>query len=253
MPVPEALRPWVSGTVVTSYGGADSARPLIHEPDATSDFVWRATRDGHTSVLVMGPRTHASYHVGKDIPVCARFRVRLGAAPALSGVPTDQLTDRVVPLAELWGRRGEQLDEELAAVRADPGLAVERMHAALLSRAAGAYGRRAPAHLTRTAAAALSRGRDRPPARVRDVAQQAGVSERQFRNVFTAVAGVPPKQYARISRVRTVLRGARETSWALLAADAGYYDQSHMTAEFHRVMRVTPRAFASGQLPAVRC
>ena len=37
---------------------------------------------------------------------------------------------------------------------------------------------------------------------------------------------------------------------AALAADTGYYDQSHMTAEFRAVMGVPPSAYRAGRLPA---
>jgi AraC-like DNA-binding protein len=50
--------------------------------------------------------------------------------------------------------------------------------------------------------------------------------------------------------MRAVLAHARDGSWAR-AADAGYTDQSHMTSEFHEIMRVTPAAFAAGRLPPV--
>jgi AraC-like DNA-binding protein len=46
-----------------------------------------------------------------------------------------------------------------------------------------------------------------------------------------------------------VLAGAGQQSLTQLAAEAGYYDQSHMTAEFRRMMGVSPGAFVAGQLP----
>jgi AraC-like DNA-binding protein len=85
--------------------------------------------------------------------------------------------------------------------------------------------------------------------RVADAARRLNVSERHLRNLFTEAVGVPPKQFARLDRVRTVLAGARREQWAQLAAEAGYYDQSHMTAEFRDIMGVPPGAFIAGRLP----
>lgn len=138
----------------------------------------------------MGPRTHASYHDGKDIPLCVRFRIAPGSAPARG--PTR------------FGRRRLSCPQP-------------------------------------------------PPARVGEVARHVGVSERQLRNLFTMTLGVPPKRFARLSRVHTILDGAGRRSWSRLANDAGYYDQSPMTAEFREVMQVTPSVFAAGRLPIVSC
>ena len=49
--------------------------------------------------------------------------------------------------------------------------------------------------------------------------------------------------------VRTVL-AADAGRWSDIAATAGYYDQSHMTAEFRHFMGVPPAAFTAGRRPA---
>ncbi|MFD8498796.1 helix-turn-helix domain-containing protein [Amycolatopsis sp. NPDC059657] len=94
------------------------------------------------------------------------------------------------------------------------------------------------------AAQTLSRGES-----VRSTALALNVSERHLRSLFTRSVGLSPKQFVRIDRVRAVLAGARERSWAQLAAELGYYDQSHLTAEFREVMGVPPGAFFAGRLP----
>jgi transcriptional regulator GlxA family with amidase domain len=133
-------------------------------------------------------------------------------------------------------------------------LIVTRLQTALLSRVDEQHAhQRARANLVHAAAVELSAATVRRPARVGEVARHVGVSERQLRNLFTTTVGVPPKQFARLSRVRTILDGAGRRSWSRLANDAGYYDQSHMTAEFREVMHVTPSAFAAGRLPTVPC
>ncbi len=67
--------------------------------------------------------------------------------------------------------------------------------------------------------------------------------------LFTAGTGLSPKHFARIDRVRTVL-AADAGWWSDIAATAGYYDQSHMTAEFRHFMGVPPAAFTAGRRPA---
>lgn len=227
--------------------------PLVHVPDPGTVLVWRITADGCGAVLVMGPRTHASYFDAKDVPLCLRLRFGLGVGPALVGVPAGEIVDRVVPLEDIWGRSAHRLAEELAERADRPALAVEHLAAALRFRAGAT---RMPAgldDLVRAAAARLSAGSGGPPAKVGEVARRAGVGERQLRTLFTATVGVSPKRFARLSRVRSVVAGASREPWARLANDAGYYDQSHMTAEFREVMHVTPGAFVRGAFPTVPC
>ncbi|WP_372504382.1 helix-turn-helix domain-containing protein [Streptomyces murinus] len=104
--------------------------------------------------------------------------------------------------------------------------------------------------LLRAGVDALSVHPDRAPARVREVVGELAVNERQSRNLFADGVGVSPKHYARIDRVRTLITRARTTSWSQLAAATGYYDQSHMTADFRALMGVPPRAYFTDRLPA---
>ena len=86
-------------------------------------------------------------------------------------------------------------------------------------------------------------------ATVTATAAQLHISERRLHSLFTDGTGLSPKHFARINRVRTVL-AADAGRWADIAATAGYYDQSHMTAEFRHFMGVPPAAFTTGRRPA---
>jgi transcriptional regulator GlxA family with amidase domain len=84
---------------------------------------------------------------------------------------------------------------------------------------------------------------------VRKTAQQLSVSERQLRNLFTKTVGISPKRFASVDRVRTVLSHAHRHRGARLAVESGYYDQSHMSAEFRSTMRVPLGSYLAGDLP----
>lgn len=235
--VPAALRPWISDIRVESLR---SSRPLVHLPEPSATLVWC----GPGEVRALGPRTHASYLEGKDLPVCVRLRVRPGCALAVLGVEAGELVDDSVPLHELWGRAGRRLDDELADLGDDPVEAIRHLEAVLLQRLSS----RPTGDATLVAQAV--RGLGQPTARVRDTARRLGVSERRLRDVFTAGVGVSPKHFARIARVQAVLAGVGARPLSRLAGDVGYYDQSHMTAEFRELMHVAPGAYAAGDLPA---
>jgi AraC-like DNA-binding protein len=74
--------------------------------------------------------------------------------------------------------------------------------------------------------------------RVRAVAAGCNASERQLERMFLTHVGVTPKLYARIRRFRSVLSrlgdstNASGFSWADIAAQYGYTDQSHLVRDF---------------------
>lgn len=216
-----------------SVASVDHERTVLSEPDHATSILLRDTGE----VMVIGPRTRAGYHVGAPGRSCLRVRLGTGGAGPLLGRSVRDLVDRIVPLTDLWGRAST---EELAELLAGGDL----------SRVGETLARRGEVVGLVREAASLLAGQDR----VASAARRLHVSERHLRTVFTDGVGLSPKQFARIHRVRTVLATPADRRFAQLATDAGYYDQSHMTAEFRTVMGVAPLAFRRGRLPAAtRC
>jgi AraC-like DNA-binding protein len=246
-----ALLPWVAEVVTLDPGGRST---WVHEPDSATALVFRMTAEGGGDIYVAGPRTRAAYHTGKDVTLCLKMRIRPGVAGSLLGVPVGDLVDRVVPLNALWGAAARRLERDLGAIGPAPEAVRTQIEAALLAR----LSTRPPADLTRgrllrAAAEALVPRAGRRPEPVPSLARRLAVSERHLRDLFIKGVGVPPKRFARIERIRTVLANAGTIEPAArLAAETGYYDQSHMTAEFRTVMGVPPGAYFAGRLPAAR-
>lgn len=242
-------RPWLAE--VNAPAAADDRQTLVREPDAATRLVFRTTSDQRSDLLVLGPRTRAAYHKSKtDLPVCASIRINPGRARILLGVPINNLVDQTVPVPDLWGDIGNRLTQELAAAGDDTPLVLKYLQAALTARLAT----QTPSELARSqllhaAIDELSISTNAQPQQVRTVARQLGISERHLRNLFTSDVGLSPKHFARIDRVRTVVARARRKQLTQLAPETGYYDQSHMTAEFHDLMGVPPGAFITGHLP----
>jgi AraC-like DNA-binding protein len=78
---------------------------------------------------------------------------------------------------------------------------------------------------------------------VEDVAGQLGVTARHLRRAFTETIGVGPKDFARGVRLtRAVRMAGASRDWTRIAAEAGYYDQSHLIADFRELTGNTPGA-----------
>jgi AraC-like DNA-binding protein len=92
--------------------------------------------------------------------------------------------------------------------------------------------------VTSRAAALLRRN---PQLRVRQLAAQVGVSERQLLRNFYAMFGMGPKQFARIARIERVMAArARGARWADVAHKLGFSDQAHMINEVTEIAGVSP-------------
>jgi AraC-like DNA-binding protein len=212
--------------------GPDSSGTETVLPDGSIDIVWP---EGEAPIIA-GPDTGPvpSTRPPRSTVVGASFRP--GAAPAMLGIPADQLRDLRVPLAEAWGHEAERLETSLDGA----GSASARLK--LLGHELRRRRKRAerPDQLVAAAVARLHNTHPRP---VSAVAQELGISERQLRRRFHATVGYGPKTLARVLRFQRMLAIARQRSsrdLGQLAIDAGYADQAHMTMECTRLAGLPP-------------
>jgi AraC-like DNA-binding protein len=208
-------------------------------PDGRTTLVFRVTDEGRKAdVAVSGPRTRAHFKHATGVVRAVMLQFKPGWSAPLLGVAASALTDRIVPLEELWGRAGADLALELLAARDLPD-AIAHLTRALTLRAQAfepASGR-----LARRAVRLLEAGETR----VEQVAAQLGVTARHLRRAFTESIGVGPKDFARTIRLQRAVRSATSASsdWGRIAVDSGYYDQSHLIADFRQLLGLTPSAF----------
>ncbi len=238
------LRPWVAGAEILSYPAAGH-RPIVHLPDGAAALTYCKGR-----LVVTGPRTRAGYVPAKEVRQAVRIRLRPGHALPVLGVPLSALTDQAIGLDELWGPSGHRLAEELRGLGPGPEPVLRRLRGALLDRADGQRtGELDNAALVYAAARRLGTAR---PHALPEIARELGVSERHLRTLFTRGTGLNPRLYGRIARVRRALATVTGADGARAAGEAGYYDQSHMGAEFRALMGVSPSAYRAGRLPEPR-
>lgn len=70
------------------------------------------------------------------------------------------------------------------------------------------------------------------------------LSERQFRRIFTEYTGCSPKEYARVVRVKNILRLLNKgKSIYDIAFELGYYDPSHLVNDFKDIAGISPLEF----------
>jgi AraC family transcriptional regulator len=78
------------------------------------------------------------------------------------------------------------------------------------------------------------------------MASVAHLSPYYFARQFKAATGLSPHQYLiarRVERARHLLQADDEVGLAEVALRVGFYDQSHFSSHFKRIVGVTPRQF----------
>jgi AraC-like DNA-binding protein len=208
-------------------------------PDGRTTLAFRVMNEGRTADLwVAGPRTRAHFKNATGVVRVVILQFKPGWSAPLLGVAASALTDRMVPLEDIWGRAGGELCLELSATPTLPGV-IDRLLHAIVPRARQTF-EPASAKLARRAVLLLEGGEGR----VEHVAAQLGVTARHLRHVFTESIGIGPKEFARSVRLQRAVRNAATSNdWASIAADAGYYDQAHLIADFRQLVGLTPCAF----------
>jgi len=198
---------------------------------------------------VVGPQTLPRLETLASGTTVVGLRFRLGAAPAVLGLPASELVDLTIGAEELWGPAAERIGE-LVAAAPTPEAAASALEAAAAGRA-----EESRADPVVTGAAALLQ-----PGRIADVASlpsELYISERSLRRRVQSAIGLPPKVVHRMLRFQGFLalahgRAGDSAELAMLAAEAGYADQSHLTRECLRLAGLSPRALLQESLEHCR-
>ncbi|MCX5424548.1 helix-turn-helix domain-containing protein [Streptomyces sp. NBC_00078] len=188
-------------------------------PDGCMDLLWH---DGR--LLVAGPDTRA--YIAEGAPgLWAGVRFRPGTAPALLGVPAQELRDRRVALSEL--RPAAEARRFAARVNsaAEPASGLEELALRLAADAAP------PDPRLRHLVTALDEGRP-----VAAAADELGLGARQLHRRSLTAFGYGPKTLARVLRLQRALGLARQgVPYAETAARAGFADQAHLARDVRQL------------------
>jgi len=223
-----------SGTIELVFNLCDN-EIRIYDPahhDRCARFSGAVVSGPYSSFFVIDPLQHASI-------IGVHFRPG-GALPFL-GVPASELANTHVDLADLWGPLAGQLRERLRATR--PAQRFSVLEAALVSRL-----HHPPERHDAVSVALNTFEQTGAQVRVRDVARRVGLSQRRFIQVFAAEVGLTPKLYYRIRRfqqAQRLVRKAPAPDWATVAAECGYFDQSHLIRDFCAFSGLSPVAYLS--------
>lgn len=210
----------------------------LKEDETRSYFGDRVERLPGTVVSGIGTRFEVIDSAEQEEVAGVVFRP--GGTLGFFGVPAPLLRDVSVPVEALWGvgavrRLRERL---LEAVGGAARLTV--LEEELLTVWAG----RALHPAVRYALRQF--GADPGMARIGEVAEAAGLSQRRFGERFREEVGVSPKRYCRLLRFQQAVGQAHGTArpdWSQVALDCGYFDQAHFIHDFQAFSGLTPGSY----------
>lgn len=200
-------------------------------PERYKRFSGALVSGAHSGPYVIDPR---------DLVSVIGVRFKPGGAFPFLGTPASELADAHVDLETLWGTSAVELRDRLCEAKTP----AERFN--LLEKALVAHLFRPLERHYAVRFALDTFGRADSGLAIRDVARDAGLSQRRFIQLFAREVGLSPKLFCRIRRFRQALETVRHTAapnWARVAADCGYYDQSHLIHDFRFFSSLSPTEF----------
>lgn len=173
-------------------------------------------------------------------------KFRPGGFGAFTGRDVASLTDRVVPLDDVFGDAARDLQRDVLA--ADDDEATRIVDAFLLERRAVPDERYE--QLLDIVAGMLA---DRELVTVQAVTERFGVTPRTLQRLFRRYVGVGPKwvlQRFRLHDAQLLLESGEAPDLATLAAELGWSDQAHFSRDFHATVGAPPGRYAASASPS---
>jgi AraC-like DNA-binding protein len=218
-------------------------------PIGVADLVIRI-QSGRTSESgISGPKAQSVLIERRDQDEFLGVHFKIGGTFPFLGFPSDKLYNVDITLADLWGesKTGQLLNLLHDARTMDSKFRV-------LERWFTLEARRPLKHHPAVSFAVEELRRAAGALSSREIAEQVGLSQRRFIQIFREEVGLTPKLLCRLLRFQGVIRaiqsrrGMEERNgidWVDLALVCGYFDQPHFIHEFQEFSGLTPGEYLS--------
>jgi len=235
----DALAPFVEHFWTVEWDVADPVMSeVLTHPSVQLVLERSASRDEARVAGVHRGRFTRRFE-GKGRVLGTKFRP--GGFRPFFGRAVSELTDRMVPLSDVFGPDAARLASR-ALAEPDPvaGFGVVQ---AFLERC-----RLAPDEAIELVCRIAERvAADREITRVAQVVSEFGLGARKLQRLFDEYVGVSPKwmiQRYRLHEAAERIAAGAVIDWAELALDLGYADQAHFIRDFRRMVGRSPAEYA---------
>lgn len=240
-----ALSPFIKNyCLLRKEWACDCAERWYILPDNSSYLIfYLAEKNGAltSSLRLIGPRTRHIVINRRHRHLTFMVSFRPGGLSPFLNIPLSEICDKATNAGELFTWANAELMEGLF-ITAKANLLQEFI--AILERALLSYMNiLKPIH---PIIGEFSRLTLTPRMSVADISGELGITERHLRTLSQKHIGHSPKSMLQIERfTRSLIITNKSREWASIAQDSGYYDQSHMIAEYQKMTGKSPeRLFA---------
>lgn len=193
---------------------------------------------GRTAIF--GVHTGAFECELKDAGRVIGIRFRPGAFRAFLGRPVREITDKAIPVEQIFSWSAAEAEQEVLSAPGDEGMIIVAERLLRLSLP------QPDPQVERIVPILAMIENDPTLTRVQDVAERAGMSMRMLQQLFSGHIGVSPKWIIRRYRLHDaadrIARG-EAPDLAALAQALGYYDQAHFTSDFQKLVGMPPAEY----------
>lgn len=238
------LQPWIESYFILKPEEIPvSDHPWTIMPDGSGYLIFHLFK--HSSRLsLVGPRSVYTNVNRKDRELTLIAQFKPGAMGCVLSHPVSEISDQSVILEYAWPDVKYLEDKLTIYARAKKyKLCISILEQELIKKICAL----SEVNLLITQAVHLI-DRQHGAYRIKSISDKLGVTDRHLREVFKKNVGLSPKRYGKIVRVNNVVKridNGLGGSWAKLALDAGYYDQSHLIEDFNQLLGESPEAFMS--------
>lgn len=238
------LSPFIHSYIVIQNNYTNISNPWLILPEPSTYLILHFIQTLHAAPIVrlslIGPRSRYIEIDRKQRQLTLLIRFRVGGAHAFFYKLTPELTDYALNIKDLWNNEFSEYEETLFNAAKDLNCR-ECLHILekLLLKKLNPSLRIHPIITTFTRTLHSNQ-------EIRTIAQMAnhlGITERYLRKIVKDQVGVSPKSILKIERLTHSLKlwnQSAQPSWAAIAAEAGYFDQSHLIDDYQSLIGRSP-------------
>jgi AraC-like DNA-binding protein len=218
---------------------SDFIKHNIIVPDNCSDVMIDFNQSGGPISSFIGTMTRPVKSLKTDV---IGIRFNPGYAYAFFGIPMSEFTDIDVRLTDFW-KDSSLLEDELGK-RENISQKIRFLQEILLKNKTKLM------PLESRFTIALKRLNENSEYdSIESLSLELNISRQHLRRLFLKYMGINPVLYMRICRIRKVIKHMKllnnSINFSHIAQDFGYYDQSHMIADFREFTGSTPLSYYS--------
>jgi len=218
-------------------------------PTGVADLVIRIQSGRSSESGISGPKSQSVVIDRREQDEFLGVHFKIGGTFPFLGFPSDKLYNADITLDDLWGesKAGQLLNLLHDARTMDLKFRV-------LERWFTLEARRPLKHHPAVVFALEEVQRAAGVLSIREMAEQVGLSQRRFIQIFREQVGMTPKLLCRLQRFQGVIHAIRKRDamekrdgidWVDIALLGGYFDQAHFIHEFQEFSALTPGEYMS--------